>query len=163
MTDPFNGQQYDKNGLPINNAGAGGYGQPYAQPQQGYGQPYGAAQQPYGQPYGAQQPYGAMAPMNAYGAPGMPGGPMMSDKSKIVAALLAFFLGGFGVHNFYLGKTNVAVTQLVLYLIGLATAFIFIGFFILVPLGIWIFVEFILILMGSGQYAYDGQGRLLQS
>lgn len=26
------------------------------------------------------------------------------DKSRIAAALLAFFLGGFGVHKFYLGK-----------------------------------------------------------
>lgn len=27
-----------------------------------------------------------------------------SSKSRISAALLAFFLGGFGVHKFYLGK-----------------------------------------------------------
>ena len=26
-------------------------------------------------------------------------------KSRITAALLAFFLGGFGLHKFYLGKT----------------------------------------------------------
>ncbi|RWS84834.1 hypothetical protein DN462_24860 [Citrobacter freundii] len=26
------------------------------------------------------------------------------EKSRIAAALLAFFLGGFGVHKFYLGK-----------------------------------------------------------
>ena len=27
-----------------------------------------------------------------------------NTKNKIVAALLAFFLGGFGIHKFYLGK-----------------------------------------------------------
>ena len=29
-------------------------------------------------------------------------GPGMSNKSKVTAAILAFFLGGFGIHNFYL-------------------------------------------------------------
>ncbi|EFP0252346.1 NINE protein [Salmonella enterica] len=28
------------------------------------------------------------------------------EKSRITAALLAFFLGGLGVHKFYLGKTG---------------------------------------------------------
>ena len=35
------------------------------------------------------------------------------EKSRIAAALLAFFLGGFGVHKFYLGR----VGQGILYLI----------------------------------------------
>ncbi|XTZ38308.1 NINE protein [Salmonella enterica] len=35
------------------------------------------------------------------------------SKSKITAALLAFFLGGFGAHKFYLGK----IGQGILYLI----------------------------------------------
>ncbi len=34
-------------------------------------------------------------------------------KNKITAALLAFFLGGFGAHKFYLGET----TQGILYLL----------------------------------------------
>ena len=38
--------------------------------------------------------------------------PAAAPKQKIVAFLLAFFLGGFGVHNFYLGKTGMGVTQL---------------------------------------------------
>ena len=43
--------------------------------------------------------------------------PAPDAKSKLVAGLLAIFLGTFGVHNFYLGYTGKAVTQLVLSII----------------------------------------------
>lgn len=33
-------------------------------------------------------------------------GPIVGTKSRLVAALLAFFLGGIGVHKFYLGQTG---------------------------------------------------------
>jgi len=36
-----------------------------------------------------------------------------SDKSKIVAGLLAIFLGGIGVHKFYLGKIGMGILYLV--------------------------------------------------
>ena len=35
-----------------------------------------------------------------------------SDKSRITAALLALFLGGFGIHKFYLGQTFQGVLYL---------------------------------------------------
>lgn len=35
-------------------------------------------------------------------------------KDKTVAALLAIFLGGFGIHKFYLGERNVAIVYLLL-------------------------------------------------
>jgi TM2 domain-containing membrane protein YozV len=35
-----------------------------------------------------------------------------SGKSRIVAALLAFFLGALGVHKFYLGRTGAGLTML---------------------------------------------------
>lgn len=34
------------------------------------------------------------------------------SKSRITAALLAFFFGGFGVHKFYLGKTGQGILYL---------------------------------------------------
>ena len=40
-----------------------------------------------------------------------------NKKTALVAYLLWFFLGLFGGHNFYLGRTGVAVTQLILSLI----------------------------------------------
>ncbi|MDC4233460.1 TM2 domain-containing protein [Actinomyces sp. B33] len=68
----------------------------------------------------------------------------------IAAALLAFFLGVFGAHNFYMGYTARAVIQLCLTVLSL-------GF--LSPITwIWSFVEFILILVRSGSYAYDANG-----
>ena len=44
--------------------------------------------------------------------------PGTQQRSKLVAALLAFFLGTLGVHNFYLGYTDRGVTQLLLTLVG---------------------------------------------
>lgn len=108
------------------------YGQP-AQPAAGYGQQPG-----YGQAY--QQP-------NAYAQPQYTAAPYaaapvgQSSKSKLAAGLLGIFLGGLGVHNFYLGNTGKAVAQLLLTLVG----------WILLGLGpiaaaIWGFVEGIIIL-----------------
>ncbi len=36
------------------------------------------------------------------------------QKSKLVAVLLAFFLGGFGIHDFYLGYTKNGIIKIVL-------------------------------------------------
>jgi len=36
-----------------------------------------------------------------------------SDRNKIVAALLAIFLGGFGGHKFYLGRTGAGILYLI--------------------------------------------------
>ncbi|MCH5520360.1 TM2 domain-containing protein [Pseudomonas syringae] len=62
-----------------------------------------------------------------------------SQKSTGVAYLLWFFLGGFGGHRFYLGKTGTAVVQLIITLIGCFT---------LIPLiitGIWLLIDAFLI------------------
>ncbi|MCF6445301.1 TM2 domain-containing protein [Nereida sp. MMG025] len=40
------------------------------------------------------------------------------DKSKIVAALLAFFLGALGIHKFYIGKKNAGIIMLVVFFLG---------------------------------------------
>lgn len=73
-------------------------------------------------------------------------------KSKMAAGLLGIFLGGFGVHNFYLGYTSKAVTQLLISLIGgiftcgLATS----------AIAVWGLVEGIMILTGSINTDADG-------
>lgn len=41
-----------------------------------------------------------------------------TDNTKIIAALLAFFLGAFGIHKFYLGCTTAGVIMLVVFLLG---------------------------------------------
>ena len=47
--------------------------------------------------------------------------PAAIQKSKIAAGLLGIFLGGLGIHNFYLGFTGKATTQLILGLLSLVT------------------------------------------
>ncbi len=39
---------------------------------------------------------------------------VVSDRNKLVAALLAFFIGVLGVHRFYLGRTGSGIVMLVL-------------------------------------------------
>ena len=52
------------------------------------------------------------------GASAVPGAGGTQPKSKLTYLLLAIFLGGFGVHNFYAGYTNVGIIQLLVSLIG---------------------------------------------
>ena len=159
--DPY-GQGMDPYGQGMDPYGQGVQSDPYAQTQghgqQGYGQQGYQQGYPQQQGYGQMQPYGQQQPMQAYGANGLPRAP----KSKILAAVLAFFLGGFGVHNFYLGYTSRGITQLVLYLIGLATSIILVGFVFLVAVGLWVFIEFIMILIGANGYDRDAEGYPLQ-
>lgn len=71
--------------------------------------------------------------------------PTSNPKSKIVAALLAFFFGYLGIHRFYLGYTTIGLIQL---LCTVVLGIITFGFSIIV-VWIWTFVEFILILCGN--------------
>ena len=41
-----------------------------------------------------------------------------SDKSRVTAGLLGVFLGGFGIHNFYLGERTKGIAKLILTLVG---------------------------------------------
>ncbi|MFW6106581.1 MAG: caspase family protein [bacterium] len=77
---------------------------------------------------------------------------VVSDKSRLVAALLGFFLGAFGVHNFYLGYTGRAIAQL---LLTLLTCGYGAGITVL-----WSIIEAILLLTGG--IKKDGKGRVLQ-
>ena len=70
-------------------------------------------------------------------------------KSKIAAGLLGIFLGSFGVHNFYLGYTGKAVTQLLLTIFGWILAIFVVGIFMCAAAGIWSLIEGIMILAGS--------------
>jgi hypothetical protein len=69
-------------------------------------------------------------------------GNAISPKSRVVAALLAWFLGFLGIHRFYVGKVGTGVLMIVT----------------LGGLGIWALIDFIVILVGSFK---DKDGRLL--
>lgn len=59
------------------------------------------------------------------------------EKSKLVAVLLAFFLGSLGIHDFYLGYTKYGIIKIVL---TLCTG---------VGGGIWALIDFIRLLTGG--------------
>ena len=70
------------------------------------------------------------------------------QKSKLVAGLLGIFLGGFGIHNFYLGNNKRGVIQIIVTLVTCGIG------------AIWGFVEGIMILVGH--INTDASGRPLK-
>ena len=80
------------------------------------------------------------------------------QKSWIATLLLCFFLGSFGAHNFYTGRTSFGVAQLVLNILGWDTFWFLLGFAFWAILGIWVFIEFIMIIDGAGDYDKDARG-----
>jgi TM2 domain-containing membrane protein YozV len=65
-----------------------------------------------------------------------------SDRKRLPAFLLCFFLGGLGIHRFYVGKIGTGVLQILTF-----------G-----GLGIWVLIDFIMITVGSFR---DKEERLL--
>ena len=74
----------------------------------------------------------------------------VGGKSRLVAGLLGIFLGGLGIHNFYLGYTRRGVAQILLsvFTAGLGS--------------LWGFIEGVLILIGNYRQT-DANGRYLDS
>lgn len=54
----------------------------------------------------------------------------IGEKSRIAAALLAFFLGGFGVHKFYLGRVAAGFLYLIFFWTFIPAIIAFIEFII---------------------------------
>lgn len=134
---------------------------PKAEPAYQQTPPNYTAQQPqYNTPpqYNPQPQYGAPSygqPQTYYNVP--PAG--YNQKSRLAAGLLAFLVGVFGVHNFYLGFNSRAVVQLIvstlggIFTCGVATA----------GVAIWSLIEGILILSAnSPSRMYDGNGVILK-
>lgn len=51
---------------------------------------------------------------------GHPVAPVKGKKNKVVFVLLAIFLGGIGVHRFYLGEVGLGILMCALLLIGVS-------------------------------------------
>ena len=70
----------------------------------------------------------------------------VSPHSRLAALLLCVFLGGLGVHRFYVGKVGTGVAMI----------------FTLGGLGIWVLIDLIMIVVGGftdaeGRYVLDWQ------
>ncbi len=74
----------------------------------------------------------------------------VSTKSRLVATLLVIFLGVFGAHRFYVGKTGTAIFQLILTITVIGG----------VVSGIWALIDFVIIVTGSFT---DKEGKVLSS
>ncbi len=82
------------------------------------------------------------------------GGVTPESKSKLTAGLLALFLGGLGIHNFYLGYTGKAVAQLLISILG---SCLIVGPFVT---GVWALIEAIMIF--TGKINVDAKGNALK-
>lgn len=82
----------------------------------------------------AQQPYYTPDMMAQPARTDYPAG--YKIKKKYVAVLLGAFLGGLGIHNFYLGNSSKAIAQLLLTTVG--SLFVFLG---PIAASIWALVE----------------------
>lgn len=136
MNQPENGYPQD-NGQSADASGVQDtYAQtPYTEPQY--------TDQTAGQQYTGQQYTGQQYTNMSYGQP------QGSPKSKIAAGLLGIFLGGLGIHRFYLGYTTMGIIQIVVTLVTCGFG------------SLWGFVEGIMILCGS-TITTDAKGNPLE-
>jgi TM2 domain-containing membrane protein YozV len=71
-------------------------------------------------------------------------------KSRVLAYVLWFFLGGLGIHRLYWGKMGTGILQLALFVIGSLTVWLLgLGLLFLIPLGLWWLLDAILIALWS--------------
>ncbi len=87
----------------------------------------------------------APTPLGQYSAPPVLA-PFDERKSKLTAGLLGIFLGGLGVHRFYLGYTTIGVVQIIVTICTFGIG------------SIWGLIEGILIIAGT-TITTDAQGR----
>jgi TM2 domain-containing membrane protein YozV/cold shock CspA family protein len=75
---------------------------------------------------------------------------LSGDKNKIVAALLAFFLGWLGIHKFYLGKNTAGIIMLLCGTVG--------WILLAIPplvIGVIAFIEFIIYILKTDQEFHE--------
>jgi TM2 domain-containing membrane protein YozV/RNA polymerase subunit RPABC4/transcription elongation factor Spt4 len=86
---------------------------------------------------------GARLPRPSNFSLGAPG-----ERTRLVAGLLGVFLGGFGVHRFYLGYIGIGIVQIIVTFCTFGLGFL------------WGFIEGILILVGT--FNKDKEGKLIR-
>ncbi len=75
----------------------------------------------------------------------LPRGAFPGQRSRLVAGLLGIFVGGFGVHSFYLGDNKKGGIQIAVTIVTCGIG------------ALWGFVDGIMILAGKVNTDFDGQ------
>jgi TM2 domain-containing membrane protein YozV len=83
------------------------------------------------------------------------------SKSLVVAFLLWFFLGTFGVYNFYLGNSSRGWLMVILSIVGVATLIVLIGIVILIGLFVLWVVDAVRMSSRVQQINTQIEGRLI--
>ena len=87
----------------------------------------------------------------------------VSSKSRLAVVLLTWFLGGLGLHRFYIGKVFSGLVILILMIVGYALALSvssLTGGLIFVVVGLWILIDFIMAIAGTMK---DKEGRPIKN
>ena len=83
----------------------------------------------------------------------------ISPKSRLATTLLAWFLGYFGAHRFYVGKTGSAMVMLILGIVGIPLCLVLVGIPIVIGVSVWRLVDFIIAVTGNMR---DKDGLLIE-
>ena len=87
----------------------------------------------------------------------------ISSRSRLVTILLAFFLGIFGTHRFYIGKIRTAIVMLILSILYLVTVYLWehrITLVLLVIVLLWAFIDLIFAVSGIMR---DREGKRIKN
>ena len=85
----------------------------------------------------------------------------ISSRSRLVTVLSTLFLGIFGVHRFYIGKTKTATVMLILSILYLVTVrFWGITIISLAVVGLWALIDFIFAVSGIMK---DREGKRIKN
>jgi TM2 domain-containing membrane protein YozV len=76
-------------------------------------------------------------------------------KNKNAYILLGLFFGSFGIHNFYAGRIEIGLMQLLITLFSLSFLFLIVPFFFLLGVWIWVFIDLVSV-------NRDGYGRRMR-
>jgi TM2 domain-containing membrane protein YozV len=79
-----------------------------------------------------------------------------SRRSRLIASLLVVVLGVAGVHRLYLGKTDTALSMLVLVVPSALARWYPLGWLFLTVLAVWVTIDSVKVLSGHMQ---DGEGK----
>jgi TM2 domain-containing membrane protein YozV len=83
----------------------------------------------------------------------------VSARSRLATTLLVLCLGQFGAHRFYAGKTETALSMLVLAIPSWLTPWHPVGWFFVLTLVVWILIDSVLVISGQME---DAQGDLIK-